>query len=70
MSEASSFQSSVSRGRRTAFSGRLVRVLQRLHSTSIQPSPPLATVLKNLIRSWKMVANQMALYEAIIKDQK
>lgn len=29
-----------------------------------------ATVLKNLIRSWKMIANQMALYEAILKDQK
>ena len=28
-----------------------------------------ATVLKNLIRSWKMIANQMALYEAILKDQ-
>jgi len=53
-----------------AVSGRLAGVLQRLHSTSIQPSSPLATVLKNLIRSWKMIANQMALYEAIIKDQK
>jgi hypothetical protein len=29
-----------------------------------------ATVLKNLIRSWKMIANQMALYEAILKEQK
>jgi hypothetical protein len=29
-----------------------------------------ATVLKNLARSWKMIANQMALYEAILKDQK
>ena len=29
-----------------------------------------ATVLKNLVRSWKMIANQMALYEAILKDQK
>jgi hypothetical protein len=24
-----------------------------------------ATVLKNLVRSWKMIANQMDLYEAI-----
>jgi hypothetical protein len=29
-----------------------------------------ATVLKNLARSWKMIVNQMALYEAILKDQK
>jgi len=29
-----------------------------------------ATVLKNLIRSWKMIANQMSLYEAILKDQR
>jgi hypothetical protein len=29
-----------------------------------------ATVLKNLVRSWKMIANQMALYEAILKDQR
>jgi hypothetical protein len=29
-----------------------------------------ATVLKNLVRSWKMIANQMALYESILKDQK
>ena len=40
-SEASSFQIGVSRGRRMAFSGRLARVLQRLHSTSSQASPPL-----------------------------
>jgi hypothetical protein len=33
-------------------------------------SPAEATVLKNLVRSWKMIANQMALYEAILKDQK
>ncbi|WP_244608663.1 hypothetical protein [Bradyrhizobium algeriense] len=36
--EASSFQIGVSRGRRMASSGRLARVLQRLHSTSSQPS--------------------------------
>jgi hypothetical protein len=29
-----------------------------------------ATVLKNLARSWKIIANQMALYEEILKDQK
>jgi hypothetical protein len=29
-----------------------------------------ATVLKNLIRSWRMIANQMALYEEILKNQK
>ena len=38
--EASSFQIGVSRGRRMASSGRLARVLQRLHSTSSQPKPP------------------------------
>jgi hypothetical protein len=32
-------------------------------------SPAEATVLKNLVRSWKMIANQMALYESILKDQ-
>ena len=37
LSEASSFHIGVSRGRRMAFSGRLTRVLQRLHSTSSQP---------------------------------
>src|SRR3977135_3132776 len=40
-SEASSFHSGVSRGRRMASSGRLALVLQRLHSTSSQPRPPL-----------------------------
>jgi hypothetical protein len=29
-----------------------------------------ATVLKNLVRSWKMIANQIRLYEAVIDDQK
>jgi hypothetical protein len=29
-----------------------------------------ATVLKNLVRSWKMIANQIRLYEALIDDQK
>ncbi len=28
-----------------------------------------ATVLKNLIRSRKMIANQMALYEALLQDR-
>ena len=37
--DASSFQIGVSRGRRMASSGKLARVLQRLHSTSSQPSP-------------------------------
>ena len=40
---------------------------------NLQPSAKSAaeaTVLKKLIRSWKMIANQMALYEAILKDQK
>jgi hypothetical protein len=40
-SGASSFQIGISRGRRMAFRGRLARVLQRLHSTSSQPSSPL-----------------------------
>jgi len=39
-SEASSFHIGVLRGRRMASSGRLARVLQRLHSTSSQPRPP------------------------------
>jgi hypothetical protein len=29
-----------------------------------------ATVLKNLVRSWKMIANQTALYDEIIAAQK
>jgi hypothetical protein len=29
-----------------------------------------ATVLKNLVRSWKMICNQLALYESIIASQK
>jgi hypothetical protein len=33
-------------------------------------SPAEATVLKNLVRSWKMIANQIALYEEIMADQK
>jgi hypothetical protein len=36
-SDASSFQTGVSRGRRIASNGRLARVLHRLH----QPRPPL-----------------------------
>ena len=32
-------------------------------------SPAEATVLKNLVRSWKMIASQAALYEEIIADQ-
>jgi hypothetical protein len=40
-SDASSFHSGVSRGRRMADSGRLARVLQLTHSTSSQPRPPL-----------------------------
>jgi hypothetical protein len=39
--EASSFQIGVSRDRRMVSSGRLARVLQRLHSTSSEASPPL-----------------------------
>jgi hypothetical protein len=33
-------------------------------------SPAEATVLKSLARSWKMIANQMALYDEIIAGQK
>jgi hypothetical protein len=54
-SEASSFQlpdGVVSRGRRMASSGRLARVLQRLHSTSSQPRPPL--------RHWPIVGDGCA----------
>jgi len=51
-SEASSFQIAVSRGRRMATSGRLARVLQRLHSTSNQPRPPL--------RHWPIVGDGWA----------
>jgi hypothetical protein len=40
---------------------------QRLHP--LAKSAAEATVLKNLIRSWKMIANQMALYEDIIANQ-
>jgi hypothetical protein len=29
-----------------------------------------ATVLKNLTRSWKMIANQMALYEELQAEKK
>jgi hypothetical protein len=29
-----------------------------------------ATVLKNLARSWKMIANQMALYEQLLGERK
>ena len=29
-----------------------------------------ATVLKNLVRSWKMIANQTALYDEIIAGQR
>jgi hypothetical protein len=29
-----------------------------------------STVLKNLVRSWKMIANQTALYDEIIAGQK
>jgi hypothetical protein len=40
-SAASSFQIGVSRGRHIASRGMLARVLQRWHSTSSQPYPPL-----------------------------
>jgi hypothetical protein len=40
-SDASSFQTGVSRGRLIASSGRLAQVLHHLHSISSQPSPPL-----------------------------
>jgi hypothetical protein len=29
-----------------------------------------ATVLKNLVRSWKMIANQTALYDEIVAAQR
>src|SRR3954449_9312329 len=40
-SAGSSFQIGVLRGRRIASSGKLARVLHRLHSPPSQPSPPL-----------------------------
>ena len=49
---ASSFQIGVSRGRRMALSGRLARVLHRLHSTSSQPNPPF--------RHWPIVGDGCA----------
>jgi hypothetical protein len=39
LSEASNFQSGVSRGRLIASSGRLARVLQRLHRPLASPAP-------------------------------
>lgn len=41
LKDASSLQIGVSRDRRMASSGRLALVLQRLHSTSSQPNPPM-----------------------------
>ena len=51
-SAASIFQIGVSLGRQMASSGRLTLVLQRLHSTSSQPSPPL--------RHWPIVGDGCA----------
>jgi hypothetical protein len=45
-----------------------IRRMPYLHP--LAKSAAEATVLKNLARNWKMIANQMALYEAILKDQK
>ena len=62
LSEASSFQIGVSRGRRMASRGRLARVLHLLHSTSSHPMPPLrhcAIVGEGDERGWQATSAAM-----------